>query len=113
MAKVPAWAGTKALTSEKRRGFFALGAAAGIGEFAGVVSAPSFTFDVLLYGALAIGTFMVLWVYYDRRDRALYETGRRKISFHCIRCDHLYTERPGTSLAPCPRCGHQNVRLKF
>lgn len=77
------------------------------------IAAPSFTFDVLLYGLCVIGLFLVLWFYYDRRDRALYDTGRRKISFHCIRCDHLYTQPAGTDAAPCPKCSHVNVRLKF
>lgn len=77
------------------------------------IAAPSFTFDVLLYGLCVIGLFVVLWFYYDRRDRALYDAGRRKISFHCIRCNHLYTQPAGTETAPCPKCGHVNVRLKF
>lgn len=77
------------------------------------IAAPSFTFDILLYGLCVIGLFVVLWFYYDRRDRALYDAGRRKISFHCIRCNHLYTQPAGTETAPCPKCGHVNVRLKF
>lgn len=77
------------------------------------IAAPSFTFDVLLYGLCVIGLFVVLWFFYDRRDRALYDAGRRKITFHCIRCDHLYTQPAGTETAPCPKCGHVNVRLKF
>jgi Zn finger protein HypA/HybF involved in hydrogenase expression len=60
-----------------------------------------------------LGLFGFLWAYYDRRDRALYDAGRIKITFHCIRCDHLYTEKTGTVTAPCPQCGHPNTRLKF
>ena len=78
-----------------------------------VVTPPDFTLDVVLYGLLVVGVFAVLWVYYDRRDRALYDTQRRKITFHCIRCDHLYTQRAGTDTAPCPKCSHVNTRLKF
>ena len=74
---------------------------------------PSFTLDVLLYGLPMLGLFVFLWVYYDRRDRALYDAGRIKITFHCIRCDHLYTEKAGTATAACPKCGHVNARLKF
>ncbi len=74
---------------------------------------PNFTFAVILYGLLVLGLFVALWVYYDRRDRALYDAGRRKITFHCIRCNHLYTEPAGTATAPCPKCGHRNVRLRF
>jgi hypothetical protein len=78
-----------------------------------VVALLNFTPDVVLYGLLALGLFVVLWFYYDRRDRAFYDVGRKKITFHCVRCDTLYTEPAGTDTAPCPKCGHQNVRLKF
>ena len=78
-----------------------------------MVNPPSLVIPVLLYGLLVLGLFAVLWFYYDRRDRALYDVQRRKISFHCIRCNCLYTEKAGTDTAPCPKCGHANVRLKF
>ena len=71
------------------------------------------TFGAFLYSALVTGFFLALWFYYDRRDHALYETERRKTVFHCIRCDKLYTVKRGTELSPCPRCGHENTRLKF
>lgn len=74
---------------------------------------PDFTLDVLLYGLVVFGGVGALWFYYDRRDRALYDDERRKITFHCIRCDTLYTEKAGTETAPCPKCGHPNIRLKF
>lgn len=74
---------------------------------------PDFTFAVILYGVLALGVFLGLWLYYDRRDRSLYDVERRKITFHCIRCDHLYTQQAGTETAPCPKCSHVNTRLKF
>jgi hypothetical protein len=78
-----------------------------------VITPPDFTLDVVLYGLLVIGVFGVMWIYYDRRDRTLYDAQRRKITFHCIRCDHLYTEKAGIETSPCPKCGHVNVRLKF
>ena len=77
------------------------------------IAAPTFTFEVLAYGLLALGVFAALWYLYDRRDRAFYDTGRRKVTFHCIRCDHLYTQPAGTDTAACPKCGHVNTRLKF
>ncbi len=77
------------------------------------VTPPNLVVPVLLYGLLVLGVFAGLWFYYDRRDRALYDGLRRKISFHCIRCNRLYTEKAGVDTAPCPRCGHANVRLKF
>lgn len=77
------------------------------------IAAPEFTIEVIVYGLLALGIVAGMWFYYDRRDRALYDTQRRKITFHCIRCDHLYTQPAGTETAPCPKCGHGNARLKF
>ena len=78
-----------------------------------MVTPPDFTLDVVVYGLLVLGVFGALWVYYDRRDRALYDAQRRKITFHCIRCDRLYAEPGGRELCPCPRCGHENSRLRF
>ena len=78
-----------------------------------MVTPPDLTLQFVVYGLLVLGVFSFLWVYYDRRDRAFYDTERRRITFHCIRCDHLYTEKDGISTAPCPRCSHPNTRLKF
>jgi len=35
------------------------------------------------------------------------------VTFHCIRCDALYTSPTGSDLAKCPRCAHENTRLRF
>ena len=74
---------------------------------------PSYTLDILIYGSVLVAVFGFLWVYYDRRDRGFYEEQRRRITFHCIRCDHLYTGATKAETVACPKCGHQNVRLKF
>ena len=74
---------------------------------------PDLTLFAVLYGLPVLGLFGFLWLYYDRRDRTLYDAQRRKITFHCIRCDHLYTQPAGTDVAPCPKCAHPNTRLKF
>jgi hypothetical protein len=78
-----------------------------------VAPVPDFTFDLLAYGVLVLGGFGLFWLYYDQRDRLFYDSERRKITVHCIRCDHLYTPKTGTDLAQCPRCNHRNTRLKF
>ena len=67
----------------------------------------------VVYCLLALGFFYGVWIYYDRRDHALYDTERRKVTFHCIHCGQLYTAKTGTETAACPRCGHTNTRLKF
>jgi Zn finger protein HypA/HybF involved in hydrogenase expression len=57
--------------------------------------------------------FVGLWLWYDRRDHRRFERERRKTAFHCIRCDMLYAAPRSTDVRPCPRCGHENVRLRF
>jgi hypothetical protein len=68
---------------------------------------------VVIYCVLVAVFFLGIWLYYDRRDHRRFERERRKTTFHCIRCDRLYTEPGGTDLAKCPRCAHQNSRLRF
>jgi uncharacterized paraquat-inducible protein A len=72
-----------------------------------------FTTAAVIYCTLVAIVFLGLWLWNDRRDHRTFEQERRKTTFHCIRCDQLYTEVIGTELARCPRCGHENTRLKF
>lgn len=67
----------------------------------------------VFYCLLVAAVFLGLWLYYDRREHARFERQRRKTTFHCIRCDQLYSAPAGTAVCPCPRCGHENARLKF
>jgi hypothetical protein len=66
-----------------------------------------------LYCLLVAAVFLGLWLTSDRRDHRRFETERRQVAFHCIRCDLLYTGAVGAALRPCPRCGHPNGRLRF
>ena len=68
---------------------------------------------VVAYCFLVLVFFFGVWIYYDRRDHALFEAERRRMTFHCVRCSHLYTAKADAETCPCPRCGHANVRLKF
>ena len=68
---------------------------------------------VLIYCGFVAVVFLGLWFYYDRRDHRRFERERRKTVFHCIRCDALYTAPAGTEQQKCPKCGHENVRLRF
>lgn len=67
----------------------------------------------VLYCAIIAIVFVGLWLWYDRRDHQRFEAERRRGAFHCIRCDRLYAAPAGTAVSPCPRCGHENARLKF
>jgi len=66
-----------------------------------------------IYCSLVGIVFLCSWLYYDRRDHARFEQERRQTTFHCIRCDRIYTARGAPALCPCPRCGHENSHLRF
>lgn len=72
-----------------------------------------FTSATVVYCALVGLLFGGLWIFYDRRDYALYERARRRKAFHCTRCDALYAVTGGGDLSRCPKCGHENARLRF
>lgn len=71
------------------------------------------TTAAVIYCVIVAAAFIGLWLWYDRRDHRRFERERRKTTFHCIRCDALYSAPSGTDLSPCPKCGHQNARLRF
>lgn len=71
------------------------------------------TTAVVIYCLLTAAVFLTMWLWYDRRDHRNFERERRKTTFHCIRCDRLYSGPAGAELCVCPRCGHENMRLKF
>jgi hypothetical protein len=68
---------------------------------------------VVIYCLITGAVFLGLWLWYDRRDHQRFERERRKTTFHCIRCGALYAAPSGQELAPCPRCAHENARLRF
>ncbi len=68
---------------------------------------------VVIYCVIVGLLFISLWLYYDRRDHARFERQRRRGTFHCIRCDRIYESPAGNEMAVCPRCGHENQRLRF
>ena len=74
-------------------------------------------FDVatgaVLFCAVVGIFFLALWLFYDRRDHRWFERERRKSTYHCIRCEHLYAVSDAPEVCACPRCGHPNSRLKF
>jgi hypothetical protein len=71
------------------------------------------TTAAVIYCTLVALVFLWLWLWYDRRDHRRFELERRKTTFHYIRCDALYSAPPGTALCKCPKCGHENSRLRF
>lgn len=71
------------------------------------------TTGALIYLFSALGLISILWLYYDLRDKNLYEAERKKGIFYCVKCEHIYTGRHGSETACCPRCGFENARVRF
>lgn len=71
------------------------------------------TTATVIYSLFLAVFFLGLWIFYDRRDHARFETERRRTIFHCVRCGEVYAERGETGEADCPGCGHRNGRLRF
>jgi DNA-directed RNA polymerase subunit RPC12/RpoP len=72
--------------------------------------------EIFVSGFLAIGLlfFMLVWLYYDRRDRLYYDRQRIRHIHHCVKCGMLYTTaEEANQLAACPGCGFRNVSLRF
>ncbi|MBE7537484.1 MAG: hydrogenase nickel incorporation protein HypA [Opitutaceae bacterium] len=68
---------------------------------------------VVVYCGLVAALYLGLWLYYDRRDRTRFDRPRRKHVFFCVRCRHLYATASDADRVPCPRCAHENARLRF
>lgn len=71
------------------------------------------TAATVVYCFLVAALYLGLWLYYDHRDHARFEVERRKTSFHCVKCDHIYSAPGEIGLSVCPRCGHENAKLRF
>jgi hypothetical protein len=72
-------------------------------------------FSTFVIGFLVSGLvfFAAVWLYFDYRDRVLYDRQRRRHVHHCVKCGNLYTTRDGGAPAECPVCGFKNPSLRF
>ena len=75
----------------------------------------SVTLEVFVLVFLTSGLlgFMLLWLYYDRRDKRYYDKQRVRRSYFCVRCECLYSSGQRTEVVPCPKCGFKNSPLRF
>jgi len=69
-------------------------------------------FLAFLAGLAAVILFG-LQAWYDRRDVLLSDHRRINSAFSCVRCNVTYVRPRRREEAVCPRCGWNNVRLKF
>jgi hypothetical protein len=71
--------------------------------------------DSFVSGFIVTGLvfFMLIWLYYDRRDRQYYDRQRLRHVHHCVKCGMLYTSADLDQSADCPSCGFKNPSLRF
>jgi predicted RNA-binding Zn-ribbon protein involved in translation (DUF1610 family) len=62
---------------------------------------------------LGLGMIAILWVFYDAYGKTIHEGKRNRAIFHCVRCGHVYTAAKSMEEANCPRCGMDNIKLRF
>ena len=67
----------------------------------------------LIYLLLGIGVVLGLWIYYDLRDKSLYQAERSKAVFHCVKCGKIYAKKMEVKRSTCPRCQFRNTHLEF
>ncbi|MGF1484657.1 MAG: hypothetical protein ACFBZ8_09875 [Opitutales bacterium] len=73
----------------------------------------SLGFLFFLYVSAGTCLLLGIWMYYERRDKRVYQMGRRQSAFHCVSCGHLYSAPQTRGDKPCPRCSFKNTRLRF
>ncbi len=66
-----------------------------------------------IYLMVGIGFILLLWVYYDFRDKQFYQWERSKTVFHCIKCGKIYADKMGGKQSRCPSCQFKNAPLQF
>lgn len=72
-----------------------------------------FSWFILCYVMLGVLSVCGLWLYYEHRGRDWYERQRARRAYHCIKCGHIYSAPRTVDRAPCPKCGHVNIKLEF
>lgn len=68
------------------------------------------------FAVIIVAVLLVTGVYagiLSRKRRKEYERLARTETFHCLRCDSVYTGPAGTETKECPACGYKNPKLKF
>ncbi|MDR2844727.1 MAG: hypothetical protein LBV28_01395 [Puniceicoccales bacterium] len=78
--------------------------------FAAVIEFDIFAAIFLLAGLVVV---CGLWFFYERREAVLSDHRRINTVFHCVKCQLIYARPRRRENTPCPRCGFNNVRLKF
>lgn len=52
------------------------------------------------------------WLF-ARERKHIREPLAKTSTYHCLRCDSVYTSAATDLTALCPKCGYRNTKLKF
>ncbi len=63
--------------------------------------------------SLGIAVFAAFSYVFSRRRGKAYDRRARSKTYHCLRCDCVYTSSEKGQAAACPICNYKNARLKF
>ncbi|MGB0375222.1 MAG: hydrogenase nickel incorporation protein HypA [Opitutales bacterium] len=69
-----------------------------------------FSLSLIVLGLLFL---LVLWFYYDRKEKLAFKKEQFEKAFYCIKCNHLYSVNQDVEVSDCPKCGHESGRLQF
>ena len=62
---------------------------------------------------LGLSSILVLWYYYDRKQKLAFNEEQFEKAFYCIKCNHLYSIKQDVEVSDCPKCGFESGRLQF
>ena len=69
-----------------------------------------FSLSLITLGLLSI---LVLWYYYDHKQKLAFNEEKFEKAFYCIKCNHLYSIKHDVEVSACPKCGFESSRLQF
>lgn len=73
----------------------------------------SFSLFFTYFVSALMAVFCIAAWILSRKGKRTYEKLARTSTYHCMRCDSIYTASPDLKVASCPKCGYKNSKLKF
>lgn len=77
------------------------------------VIAISLELFVVLGMSCTIVSLYALWFYYEVRVQRRHADRSRCYVYHCVKCSLTYSSQKNSEKCNCPKCGFNNLRLKF
>ena len=62
---------------------------------------------------LLIVSLYTLWFYYESSVKRRHALRSQCYVYHCVKCSLTYSSQKNSEKCNCPKCGFNNLRLKF